>query len=545
MLTRPAQTVWIRERVQSSPELADYPCPDFEAIYVPSDIRWSYELDSVEAELKQAGILPQLVQRAAVGISALMEATRTFQQILADGEKQPEPFLRAFIRHFQFGPTAPSFAEVRLRLLSWAEEIHSLLASQRTSELEARINSLPPSLTGHAIDVLTRACMLFEEYVDVIAPKKWALCFDEMEISPRWLQAELLSALRSFDQHFLLKLTWSPILPTDLIHHQERQHDYAVVRMWHAHAAEARPFAQQFSTRVLRDRLSDSQVTPFDVFGVSPFAQDESLEEDIDPYGEGTAVWKSMVSLAAKDRSFREYLAESGLDPDNPVTENPRIRDEVLRKVKPIVLLRDTYLRDRPGGASRRSRKGAPLYFGEDAVYAMSEGNPRMLAGLLNELLDAETRPNVATGPRIRPEVQSRVLLAASQRMLSGIKTYPVGPEVRSTSLVRLVDLLGDYLKAEFAGPTFKADPVGSFMVDQDVPSDMLETIRIGLLIGAFVYVGSTLSDVPVSALGARIRLSHMLAPTYTLLFRNYREIRLSTALRISSSSQRSMFWAT
>src|ERR1039458_4602378 len=164
----------------------------------------------------------------------------------------------------------------------------------------------------------------------------------------------------------------------------------------------------------------------------------------------------------------------------------------------------------------------------------MSEGNPRMLAGLLNELLDAETRPNVATGPRIRPEGQSRVLLAASQRMLSGIKTYPVGPEVRSTSLVRLVDLLGDYLKAEFAGPTFKADPVGSFMVDQDVPSDMLETIRIGLLIGAFVYVGSTLSDVPVSALGARIRLSHMLAPTYTLLFRNYREIRLSTALRIS-----------
>src|SRR5439155_18979670 len=47
MLTRPAQTIWWRERVPLFPALAEYPTPDFEAIYIPSDIRWSYELGSI------------------------------------------------------------------------------------------------------------------------------------------------------------------------------------------------------------------------------------------------------------------------------------------------------------------------------------------------------------------------------------------------------------------------------------------------------------------------------------------------------------------
>ena len=55
-----------------------------------------------------------------------------------------------------------------------------------------------------------------------------------------WLQAELFAALRSFEQRFLLKLTWSPVLPTDLTPRQERQHDYAAIRMWHGHAADAK-----------------------------------------------------------------------------------------------------------------------------------------------------------------------------------------------------------------------------------------------------------------------------------------------------------------
>lgn len=541
MLTRPAQTVWARERVAVVPELAEYPSPEFEAIYLPSDVRWSYELRSVSAEFAEGAPLAEIVQRASVAISALSEATRAFQMILDDSERNPEPLLKAIITHFRLGPAVPSFREVRLKLLSWMEEIHSRIVFRDLTRLREFITSLPPAVVGHALDTIIRACTLFEEYTDNMAPKKWALCFDELEIAPAWLQQELIRALRSFDQHFLLKLTWSPLLPTDLTKHQEQQHDYATIRMWHALASDARPFAQQFTTRRLRARLSSPTVTPREVLGVSPFGQEDGNMDE--GYRRGSGIWQSMVDLAVKDPSFQQYLSEHGIDPTNPIAESVTLRDETLRKVKPIALIRDVYLKEGPTVLFRRSRKNPPLYYGEDAIYAMSEGNPRLLAGLLNELVDTDPQNLGPSNPRIKDEVQARVLLGASQRMRTGIRTYPVPMGTNTASLSRLIESLGRYLGAELLGPRFNPDPVGSFFVDQDVPEDVVEAIRLGLLIGAFVHVGSSVSDVPISVVGSRIRLSYMLSPVYRLLFRNFREIRLTTALRTSASSQRSMFF--
>jgi hypothetical protein len=218
------------------------------------------------------------------------------------------------------------------------------------------------------------------------------------------------------------------------------------------------------------------------------------------------------------------------------------LRDESLRKVKPIVLLRDTYLKDVSTKVVRRSRKNPPLYYGEDSIYAMSEGNPRLLAGLLSELLDVERTGMVNTFPLVRPEVQSRVLHAASQRMLTGIRTYPLERGANHRSLSSIVQKLGQFLHSELVTRDFNADPVGSFFVDEDVSPNVVAVLSLGLLIGAFVHVRSGDGDIPPSIMGSRLRLSYMLAPTYRLLFRNYRDMRLSTALRISTATQQLMF---
>ena len=44
MLTRRAQRVWQVERASREPQWADYRRPDFEAIYIPSDVRWSVRI---------------------------------------------------------------------------------------------------------------------------------------------------------------------------------------------------------------------------------------------------------------------------------------------------------------------------------------------------------------------------------------------------------------------------------------------------------------------------------------------------------------------
>jgi hypothetical protein len=107
-----------------------------------------------------------------------------------------------------------------------------------------------------------------------------------------------------------------------------------------------------------------------------------------------------------------------------------------------------------------------------------------------------------------------------------------------------VIDKLGTYLHSELVTREFNADPVGSVFVDEAVSQGVVDALALGLLIGAFVHVKSSHGDVPTSVRGSRIRLSYMLAPFYKLLFRNYREMRLSTALRISAASQRMLFWS-
>ncbi len=537
MLTRRAQQVWQSERASKEHQWHDYRSPDFEAIYIPSDVRWSKELSSIPRQLPESPVDAERVQRASVAISALVEATRVFEDITVENELEPTDLLKAMIRHLQLGPTVPSFREVRLKLSGWTDELHARIVKQDSEEIRRYLDTLPAILMTGALSAVRSACNVFMEYGSR-APNRWGLCFDELEIAPRWLQAELFEALRSTDQRFLLKLTWSPVLPTDLMPRQERQHDYAAIRMWHGHVADARPFCKEFGTRFLRDRLGSALITPRDVFGPSPFAQDDTDPDDA--YGHGAQMWQVMVRLAQRDVTFREYLLEHELDPDNPIAEEIADRNESLRKVKPIALLREAYLRDLTDlRGRRRSRKNPVLYYGEDSIYAMSEGNPRLLAGLFNDLLDMDLKSLGASSPVVRPDVQSRILHLASQRTLTGIKAYPIRRESRGPSLFDLVEKLGKYLHSELVTKDFNADPVGSFFVDREIAPNILDELSVGLLIGAFIHVKSSDADISTSVLGSRIRMSYMLAPKYGLLFRNYRNMRLSTALRISAASQR------
>lgn len=541
MLTRRAQRVW-RDRIVAEPQWAEYRLPEFEAIYVPSDVRWNAELNSISQDQTLSQVDAERLQRALVSLSSITEATRAFQILLDEASIDPTSLLKSLITHLALGPTVPSFPDVRLRLRTWAEELQSLFVRQDTQALLARINQLPSALTGNALAGVTRACTIFDEYQPTLAPSRWALCFDELEIAPRWLQTELLAALRSIDQRFLFKLTWSPILPTDLQGRQERQHDYDAIRMWHGHASEAKPFCREFTLRFIRDKFNNDKITPRDVLGVSPFAQEDRGDQKA--YARNGPIWTAMVRLAQADISFREYLVDHDISPTDPIADDVSLRDETLRKIKPIVLLRDAYLRETENSSAKRSRKNPPLYYGEDAVYAMSEGNPRLLAGLLNDLLDAEVKPTHAGRTWIKPEVQSKLLSTASQRTLAGIKAYPIRGAVTARALSRLVERMGTYLHAELVNRSFTADPVGGFIVDADVSPEIVDELSIGLLIGAFVHVkGNNGFDIPDSVVGSRIRLSYMLAPYYRLPLRNFKETRLSTALRIALAGQRSMLF--
>jgi hypothetical protein len=541
MLTRPAQEYWHSERVRQQADLkGQFERPDFIAIYIPSDIRWSYELEALSRILPGSQQnLANRIQRTLVACTSVTEAINTFQDLLGERHKAKDALALGIAEYFDLKDIVPSLGHIRLRLSQYASTLRYLLTKKDFDGLSRVVDSCPPSFSAHALDPLIECCTLYGEMSDTPGwPARWALCFDELEIAPKWLQQDLLSSFRSTDQRFLLKCTWVPVLPSEL----QEAADVSAIRIWHSHVADAKMFCREFSTRLIRGKLGIANITPQQVFGRSLFAEEERAGENEEVYEQGSEIWTTMVELAKRDKSFASYLSRSGLDPRNPVSDNTKQRDESLRKIKPIVLLRETF-----SGAERaRTRKRPALYAGEDAIYAMSDGNPRWLAGLLNDLLDLKSvLPDFARTRAIPATAQAPVLRAASERMRSYIRDYPHEPSVTTpirTSLYFLIEHLAAFFQSELLGDTFQGDPAGSVVVDAETAPELINEVKLGLLNGALIYVGTSHLEVPTDIFNARLRLSFMLSPCYKLLFRNYRPISLSAALRKSDPRQLEIF---
>jgi hypothetical protein len=519
-------------RLDKEPELANQaPLPDFTAIYIPSDTRWAYELVSFERVLGQFPTSAMRAQRAMVSISALSEVISVFDLLLEAEPHLNHEVAKALIDEWSERRIVPTLLNLRTRVQSHAAAIRSALNSGVRSNVEDRLDSLPPSWTAHPVDPIVQACEIFESVVPrKLRPPRWGLCFDEIETSPNWLQNELLASLRSVQQRYLLKLTWAPVIPEQLQSAKtgpptERQ-DFTPIPLWQSHVGDARQFSVALTTKILKDRLRSDDVTPGVMFGRSLFASEEL--DSAGTYRRGAEIWERVSRLAKKDESFAAYLAKHGLTPNDPYTDDTKTMAEAIRKVKPIVLLRDAWLDDEK---HVRSRKNTSLYAGEDAIYAMSDGNPRWLAGVVNELVDAYQNRGQARGvPLLSADVQDEVLTAASWRMRTLVKHNPADL-ARKMNVYELVEQLGRVCKEQVLGERFTDEPVGSFEVDSRIPQRVALVVERGLLTGAFIYVMRTPHDGVGFVKGARLRLSFMLAPSFGLLFRNYRWISLSTAL--------------
>jgi len=238
--------------------------------------------------------------------------------------------------------------------------------------------------------------------------------------------------------------------------------------------------------------------------------------------------------LAAWDSSFRNLLLKNDIDPDNPLPKSQKERDEFFRKVKPIVLLRNEFA----DHAKKRSRKAPALYVGREAIYAMSEGNPRWLLGLLTDLVDLGGRKS---GPGGRASLsyasQGRILTNAAVRLRALIKSSPFNPPKKMNAagghtLLDFVEVLGGYFQSSlYNRAIFREEPIGSFEYPSEEPSVYTYMVSQLLEIGALVYVGSTAQDVPSTINGSRFRLSFMLAPLFRLPFRNLTAISLREIL--------------
>jgi hypothetical protein len=295
-------------------------------------------------------------------------------------------------------------------------------------------------------------------------------------------------------------------------------------------------FCEELTRDFLRERFPQAEVTPDAFFSRSVFAA-EGSEEPEKSYQQGSTEYEVFKELASWDQSFRQLLTAKQVDPENPIPKSEPEKDQFFRKVKPIALLRLEFMTEK--GA--RSRKRPTIFSGKEAVYAMSEGNPRWLIGLLNDFADLGVLGGNRAGEtlHVRYADQARLLNTASQRFLSLIKASPfklreqqIGLSgAQDVTLLQFINVIGAYFNSEIYCRDFPLDPIGSFTVPNDVDETTVSMIEQLLELGGLVYIGSSPQDVPRAIRGARFRLSFILAPIYKLPLRTYRGVPINDVL--------------
>ncbi len=509
----------------------------FVAIYIPADVHWDNQLGFSDARLDQ---LPDYRQRLAIAavttnvLASCCKAVRSYIQKRTESSPEIENRVaESMISEWKLPATIPSIDAIEYAISSRYSEIKSIstkIAQKYNSESD--FPQLPDYFHLDYLFAMTPVLVALDQILKNSEPTKWALCFDELELTPMWLQERLLTELRSTDQRFVFKLSASPVLRASTKSGAMVGQDYESIRLWAGAGAEMGKFAEKLTRRILYNRLGE-EIDPYLLFGRSSNAREAVSGKD--DYGKNSAVWKAFRALAKYDSSFRSLLIKNDIDPADPCTDDITKRDSILRKAKPIVLHRLEFTKaSTDGKLVPRGRKQVTLYSGADAIFDISEGNPRWLIGILNGLLAKVKKDENGHFIPLSKVTQANILYAVSKKFRSLLSSVPeayCNYNEKQMHLVNLIDEIGIYFFTKIALDTFTIDPSGSFIVDNKVPDNIVKILETGLYQGAFIHVSSE-SNVGLSSIkNMRIKLAYLLSPVTKLPLRNYEAVNLSSIL--------------
>jgi hypothetical protein len=548
MLQQPALEMW------GHPDADSYASRiDFTGVFIATDVSWGEQLKSLghgkldEATHKLLSIatftthvLHAVVSAMEHRVSGYDDVARLIKRVSLSRTDEAA-FVTYVARAWHLDGILPTLSGLRLSLtrrLLQVREIASkealLGADQRSQRLETHAFLHLHFLRGAAV-----AIELFDEIVHEKG-SRWALLCDEIELAPKWIQSELLQCLRSTDDRFLFKLALNPFTDNSEFLSEASSaaagQDFEQLALWYAEKRDALHFCNSLWAELFQSHQS-KLLPPIKVFGASQF---DAFPQDSKPqasaYGPESRWAKKFVSLAKKDSSFRQYLDSRNINLRSMhlLQENEQAAE--VRKIAPIVAIRDFYRQEGDGpGAQLRSRKIPLLYSGAESIFSITEGNPRWFLGLMGSFLDFAGP--ISPGTRIdivRASVQARELLKVAQRFAATLKTIPMlekSPD--GIGVLQLIRKIGRYFHYQAVVQPFRPEPPGSFIVDSGTSESMLVALGQALNAGAIVYVPDEEAQLILTSLrGKRFRPSYLLAPLYRFPIRLGASVSLSTIMR-------------
>jgi hypothetical protein len=539
MLTPNAQQNWN----ESQGELP------FWAIYIPTDVQWKSQIVHFKREMAEFPNYCTIISKLIVTTNIVIALCETFKQIIEQvNNSDPKnlvleaKFCKELILRWNLKtPLSPDIGSVRRSLQSRLIEINSHIDRTKYTIDEEKKIEYPDYFFESYFDLIDLGCTIFEDVYSNSnelghKPFRWALCFDELEIAPDWLQKELLVALRSTHQKFIFKLTTSPLVSLydkiDREYYQidaQQDNDYKIIRIWTSTQQDSRNW-NEFSKKLIERKIKQyvgEEVNPIDLFGTDKL--ERSMEEGPNrktikikprakPYERGSAIWVLFKELAKNDPSFHSFLEFKEIDPLNPVPKSPEQKSSIYRKIKPLVIYRYHVKKN----GKNRSRNVIPLFYGLPYIYELSEGNPRALIGLFDDFISNIKRDEHGKVRRFTINEQSRILVGFSERMLKIISAHPDShTKIAGTggflSLGLILKSIGNYFSYKIINDDFNMDPNGSFLVDENISEHVLNLLKLGLDLGAIVYLDPKEGISDHGLVGKKFKLSYLLYPMFRL----------------------------
>lgn len=558
MLTLPALLSWndpLRDSIAAGME--------YLAIYIPSSLTWNADYRRfsggqlteevgglISVSLFRHNVLHSLLNTWRDASKLEVEAHGALSRFYLPIAPAKEPDLvRSVARRWELEPpisTVGGLKEAiseRLRIL---QRISVQAAYQETTV--AKLLERHPFLSAHLLD----DCSAFGDFLNVSYgfEKKFALCFDEVEIAPDAIADAILRMPRSIDQRFFVKFSAAPYVgvaarlkkPTA----PSQREDYKFVLLSSFSAKGTRKFSEALFASVASNY--GLSISPDEFLGVS-LVDDEGRrsQESLSPrYETQGAYQRRFEALEQADPSFARYIREREINIKDLSLGTENERAALIRKIIWPVLIREEFLfrPEKPNRSRRRLRTAtavSDIYTGAGSLFAICEGNPRQIIGLMEPMLRSLMTPAMHGKLPVRRILQKQLVENAISAYFALVATVPITKNFQNLgSLVDVVSAVGNYFKGTVLGRDFNPDPVLSFEVDSDLPVAVKELVGRGINIGAFV-----LADVTRSAespyhlgdiMGLKARLSNIFAPHFRLPLAGGRTIRLSTILKRTSS---------
>jgi hypothetical protein len=526
----------------------------YNAAFVPADIAWGKQLDSL--------VLTSSVLRRKEA-AFVLHTLRALVHSMREASELARENSPTHLKHLSVD-LPPDREEKFVHIISESFGIRPALNSLLGLEvsLEARLDSINSGESDDSFSVEsfpTKISMLVSTFNAIIGDddRRWALLFDELEIAPTSIKSFLLSGIRSFNERVVIKLAMAPYMedagfertPTS----PQPLHDYHTIQLTYPNKEDATQFSAQLFITSLK-RLGVEADSLSSIFQTSEGA---SFGRRLFSRRKNKSIPTEFLSLAKKDSSFERYTVDRNLfSPSYRFTENNIARD--IRKVLPIVIARDYYLRRFEGAqvAMSRSRKSYELYTGFPSIVEITEGNPRAILTLIGPLIQHHLRvleqKNAAS--RISVTLQSQAVRRVELLLTSLLQVIPldiIGFD-QGKGLLGFVDRIGRSLEARLLRRPFSPDYIGTFVLDDGVEPSLVSAIGKALNAGALIHVpypegGS--DSLLRGIIGQRFRLSYALAARYRLLLTLGDHVNLSRLLSESrgfsgQSHQPSLFEA-